>query len=179
MVRMLTQLQAAQPTYPQIGFTLIGKEPTGFRNDTYETDLGRGTDAFDKAVHGLRTWAAHRVPGIAVFPRNADIVEGTTVIVTLGTPIVAIAAPCRIVGVLDEPHRWGFAYGTLPGHPEQGEEAFVVSIDDDETVKFRITALSRPGDRTTRPAVPIARAVQKAGTNGYVKALKEFVDRAE
>ena len=102
---------------------------------------------------------------------------GATVVVTLGTHWLELLAPCPIVGVLDEPDRWGFAYGTLPGHPEQGEESFVVSINGDDEVTFKITAFSRPGERLTRLAGPIARTIQSAGTNGYVKALKGFVDQ--
>lgn len=94
-------------------------------------------------------------------------------------PWLALAAPCRIVGVLDEPDRWGFAYATLPGHPEQGEESFVVSIATEGMVKFTIAAFSRPGERITRLAGPVGRAMQKAGTNGYLKALQRFVNRPE
>ena len=36
-----------------------------------------------------------------------------------------LQAPCRVVYVIDEPDIRGFAYGTLPGHPESGEERFV------------------------------------------------------
>jgi len=176
---MLAQYQAAQPTYSEIGFTLVGDKPAGFRNDRYEAELGKGAHTFARAVRGLRTWGAHRVPGMRVFPEHAEIEPGATVVVTLGTPLVAIAAPCRIVGVVDEPHRWGFAYGTLPGHPEQGEEAFVVSIGADELVRFTITAFSRPGELLTRLTGPIGRAVQRAGTNGYLKALQGIVDKVE
>jgi Domain of unknown function (DUF1990) len=70
--------------------------------------------------------------------------------VTLGMPFLALVAPCRIVSVVDEVTRWGFAYGTLPGHPEQGEEVFVVSIAPDETVRFEIVAFSRPADLLVR-----------------------------
>ena len=34
--------------------------------------------------------------------------------------------PCRIVWVVDEPDAFGFGYGTLRGHPDEGEESFVV-----------------------------------------------------
>ncbi len=95
----------------------------------------------------------------------------------LGRPGWPWAAPCRIVGVLDDSDRWGFAYGTLPGHPEQGEESFAVSIGGDDEVRFTITAFSRPGDWITRLAGPVGRAVQTAGTNGYLKALKRFVNQ--
>ena len=94
---------------------------------------------------------------------------------TLGTPVVALAAPCRIVGLIDEPTRWGFAYGTLPGHPEQGEEAFVVSMSD-ESVRFDIMAFSRPGDSVVRLSGPIGRGVQRAGTKAYLRALRQFVE---
>ena len=40
-----------------------------------------------------------------------------------------VTAPCRVVYVVDEPDRRGFAYGTLTGHPESGEELFTVRHD--------------------------------------------------
>ena len=68
--------------------------------------------------------------------------------------LLARAAPCRIVGVIEEEEdRWGFAYGTLPGHFEQGEEAFVVSRSTDGRVHFEVTAFSRPGE-TQRLSAP-------------------------
>jgi uncharacterized protein (UPF0548 family) len=115
--------------------------------------------------------------GIRVFPQDSEIRIDTTVVVTLGTPLVAVAAPCRIVGVIDEPTRWGFAYGTLPGHPEQGEEAFVVSASDDGVVRFEITAYSRPGGTLVRLSGPLGRGVQQLGSNGYLRALRRFVDQ--
>ena len=52
----------------------------------------------------------------------------------------------------------------------------MVSIHDDDAVRFTISAFSRPGDAVTRMAGPIARAVQSAGTTGYLKALQRFVN---
>ena len=98
-------------------------------------------------------------------------------IVTLGPPVLALAAPCRIVGVINEPNKWGFAYGTLPGHPEQGEEAFLVSKSPDDDVKFEIWAFSRPGDPLVRLSGPIGRGIQRVGTKGYLRALSRFVNQ--
>jgi uncharacterized protein (UPF0548 family) len=176
MKQMMEGLVSAEPTYSDIGATLAGKQPEGFHHDRYETVLGNGPDTFRRAVAGLKNWAAHRLPGVRVFPDNQEIRTGATVIVTLGTPIVALAAPCRIVSVIDEQTRWGFAYGTLPGHPEQGEEAFVVSMSPDQIVRFEIEAFSRPGDPIVRLSDPIGRGIQKGGTGGYLRALKRFVD---
>jgi uncharacterized protein (UPF0548 family) len=44
---------------------------------------------------------------------------------------------CRVVYVLDDirpVHRVGFAYGTLPGHAERGEERFSIEWHSDDTV---------------------------------------------
>jgi uncharacterized protein (UPF0548 family) len=174
--RLLGRLRNAEPTYRQVGATLSGGSPEGFRHDRYEADLGRGPQTYQRAVQGLKTWKAHRLPGVRVFPEGQEIQIAATVIVILGTPVVALAAPCRIVGVVDEPARWGFAYGTLPGHPEQGEEAFVVSTSPDETVRFDIMAFSRPGDSVVRLSGPIGRGVQKVATKGYLRALRQYVE---
>jgi len=177
MKSLLSSLYDAQPTYANMGATLGGVQPEGFRHDSYDVVLGHGVETFQRAVHGLKTWEAHRVSGIRVFPEDQEIRTGTTVVVTLGTPLVALAAPCRIVSVIDEQARWGFAYGTLPGHPEQGEEAFIVSISPDESVQFEIIAFSRPGDVIVRLSGPIGRALQMGGTNAYLRALRRYVLR--
>ena len=46
---------------------------------------------------------------------------------------VQMVVPCRIVSVFKEVDSFGFAYGTLPGHPERGEESFVLERRDDAT----------------------------------------------
>jgi uncharacterized protein (UPF0548 family) len=177
MERLVEEFQEAQPTYAEIGATLAGVRPEGFHHDRYETVLGHGSEAFERAVNGLKTWEAHRVPGVRVFPEEQEIKTGATVIVTLGTTLVSLAAPCRVVSVIDGQVRWGFAYGTLPGHPEQGEEAFVVSISPDDSVRFEILAFSRPADPIVRLSGPVGRAFQKGGTNGYLRALRRYIDR--
>jgi uncharacterized protein (UPF0548 family) len=176
MTRMVEDLESAAPTYSDIGAALTGRRPDGFHHDHHETVLGNGPETLRRAVTGLKAWQAHRLPGVRVFPDHQEIRTPATVVVTLGTPLVALAAPCRIVSVIDEGTRWGFAYGTLPGHPEHGEEAFVVSMSPDQTVRFEINAFSRPGDPLVRLAGPIGRAIQKSGTGGYLRALKRFVD---
>ncbi len=177
MERLVEVLQGDEPTYAHIGATLAGVRPEGFHHDGYETLLGHGSETFERAVHGLKTWEAHRLPGVRVFPGAQEIKTGATIVVTLGTPLLALAAPCRIVTVMDGQVRWGFAYGTLPGHPEQGEEAFVVSISPDEAVRFEIIAFSRAADPLVRLSGPIGRGVQMGGTNGYLRALRRYVDQ--
>jgi len=175
--RILRELGQQAPTYDETGHTLTEEFPKGYRIDRHQADLGSGRETFDRAVRGLKSWEAHRVPGAHVLPAGTEIRAGSTVIVCLGPGLLALAAPCRVIAVVDEPSRWGFAYGSLPGHPEQGEEAFVVTLETNETVSFVITAFSRPADALVRLSGPIARAVQLRATRGYLRALQRFVGR--
>jgi uncharacterized protein (UPF0548 family) len=175
MNRLVEALQGAQPTYGDLGGTLTGRQPEGFRHDHYKMELGHGHEVFRRAVEGLKAWEAHHVPGVRVFPKGQNVQPGATVAVTLGTPFLALLAPCRIIHVVDEEASWGFAYGTLPGHPEQGEEAFVVSMSLDENVRFEVVAFSRPADLLVRLSGPIGRSIQKGGTSGYLRALRRYV----
>jgi uncharacterized protein (UPF0548 family) len=177
--RLAESLRDAELTYSDSGATLTGRRPIGFHNDSYRAVLGHGAATFERAVQGLQAWQAHRLPGVRVFPNGTKIESGAIVIVTLGTPMFALAAPCRIVKVIDEANRWGFAYGTLPGHPEDGEEAFVVSISAEGSVRFEITVFSRPGNSMVRLSGPIGPAIQKNGTKGYVRALRRHVDQRD
>ncbi len=75
-----------------------------------------------------------------------------------------------------EARRRGFAYGTLPGHPESGEEAFVVEQHDDGSVVFAITAFSRPATASARAAGPLGLLIQRYVTRRYLDALTEHRD---
>ena len=98
--------------------------------------------------------------------------------------VVAMAAPlpmgwidvvCRVVAVVDEPDRFGFTYGTLPVHPEQGEESFTVTRSDDGSITFEIVAVSRPRQPLARAFAPVARRLQAAATKGYLQAMQSEV----
>lgn len=65
----------------------------------------------------------------------------------------------------------GFAYGTLPGHPETGEEAFVVERNGEGDVRFTITAFSRPRALLARLGGPVTKAVKARATRRYLRGL--------
>jgi uncharacterized protein (UPF0548 family) len=120
MKKMVENLENTVPTYSDIGATLAGKRPEGFHHDHYETVLGNGSAAFQRAVAGLKAWEAHRLPGVRVFPDDQEIRTGATVVVTLGTPIVALAAPCGIVSVIDGQTRMRLCSGHVALPPRAG-----------------------------------------------------------
>jgi uncharacterized protein (UPF0548 family) len=84
---------------------------------------------------------------------------------------LALAIPCRIVYVVAEGDRVGFAYGTLPGHPESGEEAFVLHRTDDGGVDFTVTAFSRHASLLAKVGGPVTRLGQRLMTTRYLHAL--------
>lgn len=83
----------------------------------------------------------------------------------------SVKSPARVVYVIDEPLRKGFAYGTLPGHPESGEEAFVVDQSEDGSVWLTITAFSRPSSWYWWAVYPVLRVFQEYYTRRYLRAL--------
>jgi uncharacterized protein (UPF0548 family) len=79
--------------------------------------------------------------------------------------------PCLVVWTERTSNRCGFAYGTLPGHPERGEERFELRLTRSGEVNFTIVAFSAPGRWFTRVAGPVARLVQDRMTRRYLEAL--------
>lgn len=73
-----------------------------------------------------------------------------------------IKAPCRIVWTVEEHRRAGWAYGTLSGHPECGEESFVVDRTGDGTVWLTVSAFSRAAKWYARAGGPATRGLQHA-----------------
>ena len=98
-----------------------------------------------------------------------------TVIITVPLGPITVIAPCRIVSVIDTKGAFGFAYGTLPGHPEQGEESFTVRRDTEDNVIFEIVAFSRPNDPLVRISGPLSRLIQRRATAGYLEGVRRFV----
>jgi len=82
-----------------------------------------------------------------------------------------VDVPCRVVYVVDEPARKGFAYGTLPGHPARGEESFIVEHRPDDSVWLTIRAFSRPSGWLYWLGYPISRLTQAIITRRYERAL--------
>lgn len=74
--------------------------------------------------------------------------------------------------MVNEPSRFGFAYGTLPGHVECGEERFLVECDDDGTVWYDVQAFSRPMHILTKLGYPLVRRLQKRFVRESAEAMR-------
>lgn len=123
------------------------------------------------AAEDLLGWQVHARAGLVVAASAPRAAVGVVLEMRLGVGPVALRVPCRVVRVVDEPQRSGFAYGTLPGHPECGEEMFVVEQGDDGALTFTVSAFSRPATLLARAGGPVTRWVQAGMTERYLRAL--------
>jgi uncharacterized protein (UPF0548 family) len=146
-------------TYDAVGATREGHCPPDFNPLHVRSRIGEGVDVFERAANAVRTWEMHRAMGVGIQASAPEASPGVDVTVTLGG---VIKAPCRIVWTVDEPRRKGWAYGTLPGHPECGEEAFIVDRTGDGTVWLTITAFSRGAKWYARAGGAATRGLQHA-----------------
>lgn len=99
------------------------------------------------------------------------ISNGMSAVLKTKVGLFTVDAPVRIVYVIDEPNRVGFAYGTLHGHPESGEEAFILERRDDESVWLTVRSFARPASFGWRLLAPFANSVRKDVTARYLRAL--------
>lgn len=168
--RELDHLREAHLTYVEVGQTQ-GELPNGYRHLCRQVTIGTGLARFEEASQILFGWGVHRRSGLHVRSPSEWVTEGDVAVLRLGLGVAAIKAPVKIVYVVNESHRKGFAYGALPGHPESGEEAFLLELHADGVVTLTITAFSRPSSLLVRVAGPVSRAVQRWITRRYLRAL--------
>jgi uncharacterized protein (UPF0548 family) len=167
---LAARLRAAQLTYSEVGRT-ANVPPAGYRHQRRTVTIGSGADTFAGAANALLSWQVQLRAGLRVCASAPRAEPGVVLILGLGAGPVRLSAPCRVVYAVHDPDRCGFAYGTLPGHPERGEEAFIVDRRDDGTVRFTITAFSQPATRLAKASGPVGRAIQRQITTRYLGAL--------
>ena len=170
---------AAALTYSDVGGTREDLLPAGYDHLHRRVRLGRGDEIFNLCRAALRAWAPQRAAGITVYPSGAVPDAGETVLLEWRFGPFRIVAPCRIVWSTDGPDHAGFGYGTLPGHPEQGEESFTVKRDSVGDVWFVIRAFSRPATWFAKIGAPITRRIQESITDVYAHALKSTATGAQ
>jgi uncharacterized protein (UPF0548 family) len=174
--RTLAELDQASVTYQEVGATRRDPLPTGYRHVHRDVVLRTGRAVFERAVEGLFTWRIHEGAGMTVTSPAGRAANGVTVVLGAGWGQLRLTIPCRVVYTLDEANRAGFAYGTLPGHPERGEEAFMIIRMDTGEVRIRIRAFSRPASVLARCGGPLTHLVQEFVTDRYLHAARRLVE---
>ena len=110
-----------------------------------------------------------------IFPGDTPLHPGETVVMCARVLGVWWLNPSRIVYVVDEPGRFGFAYGTLPGHAECGEEYFGVERDVSGRITYHIRAFSRPRHWLPGLFYPVARWYQRRFVRDSKRSMAAFV----
>jgi len=189
-VRRTPEPPAANPrpafTYSEVGATAgatatASPLPAGYRHLRHTTRIASAQDGVDLTALGewILTWRMHRALGVGIAPSAPRAAAGVRVDVTLGPRLgpgrrLGVTAPCQVVWSVADGTRAGFAYGTLPGHPECGEEAFVLERAPDGSLRFTVTAFSRPARWYTRAAGPLVPLFQRL----YARRCAQVVRRA-
>lgn len=153
-------------TYTEVGAT-AGEMPPGYHHVRARRVVGHGRADFERAADALLAGEAQRRAGARVTLSETPMRAGTRVTMRLGV----FRIPCLVVWAERTDTVAGFAYGTLPGHPERGEERFTLTLQPTGEVVFDIAAFSAPGRWFTRVGAPLGRLVQAWMTRRYLRAL--------
>jgi uncharacterized protein (UPF0548 family) len=160
-------------TYPEIGATADAVLPAGYHHLRVSRSLG--VCDLDAIGEFIMTWQVQDCSGVRLVggPERAAVGADAT-FRFLGQTI-----PCRVVEVIDEADSRGFAYGTLPGHPETGEERFMARRESatGEVTVF-ITAFSNPGTWRTKALGPVGRLLQRVMTRRYLRSFDDALPGA-
>jgi uncharacterized protein (UPF0548 family) len=160
-IRAFLSRQANAPfSYADVGRSRTGGA-AGYDLDHNRVVLGHGPAVFQAACTALRQWRMFPPSFTRVEPPDALLAPGAVVAVLARAFGVWWLNAARIVYVIDEPRRFGFAYGTLPEHVERGEERFTVEWAADDSVWYDLFAFSRPRLWMVRLAYPLARHLQR------------------
>lgn len=168
-------------TYPSVGATRSAGHPAGFLVDHNRICLGTGKATFIAARRALRQWQHYRFDWISLHRPDAEPQPDQTVGVLARAAGIWVLNACRVVYVVDEEKplfRFAFAYGTLPGHAESGEERFQIEWHrEDDAVWYDILAFSRPAQWFSRLAYPYVRRKQRQFACESMRAMQVALSR--
>jgi uncharacterized protein (UPF0548 family) len=172
-------------SYPEVGATERIDSPdvrdtlaARYDVDRHEVVLGTGRELYTRASAALADWRHFGVPWLELH-RTGPVAPGQVVATVARIAGSWFVNPCRVVyaDFSSERDSVAYAYGTLRGHAESGEERFRVSIDPATSeVRYEISAFSRPALLLSRLGYPLARRVQKSFARSSAAALIEACD---
>jgi uncharacterized protein (UPF0548 family) len=167
--RFIANQEHAELSYSEVGAS-AGTVPAGYNVDHNRIELGNSERVWQRAVAAVRAWRMFNIPWLRLYWPDTPIQVGAVVALSVHHFGFFSLNACRIIYVVDEDgaptntpvSRFGFAYGTLAGHAESGEERFIVEWDRaSDTVSYDILAFSRPRDTLAKLAYPLSRLLQK------------------
>ncbi|TGD86549.1 DUF1990 domain-containing protein [Mycolicibacterium sp. CH28] len=163
----LSDLAGRPLTYAEVGATAADLPP-GYHHVRLSSRIGSGRPRFERAGAAVMRYGMLRGAGLRVAATTEVAEVGTEVLGRLGP----FSAPCRVVYVVNEPNRCGFAYGSLPGHAVAGEEMFGVRYNPaDGSVHAEVVAFSKPATWWSQIGAPVASLVQRVIIQRYLSVV--------
>lgn len=176
LIRFFLEKQVkTQYTYPETGATDNDGSLPGYINDRNRILLGQGEAVYRAACEALLQWRMFPGGWAWIEPAGAPIVPGQNLLMVARILGLYWLNGCRIVYTLDgtgPDRRFGFAYGTLPGHAECGEERFSIEWLADDTVWYDLKAFSKPRHWLTKVFEPVARLYQRRFVRESLRKMK-------
>ena len=166
-------------SYPEVGSTAI---PTSLESigvhydlDRHRFPLGVGRDLFERAQTSLLAWRHFEIPWLELHGVKAKLSSGQVVATLAHFSGLWFLNPCRVVyteRASDSSNETAFAYGTLSGHVERGEERFSVNFNPTTgDVTYEILAFSRPAVLLSKIGYFWARRLQNRFALSSAEAL--------
>ena len=169
-------------SYAEVGASKNAILPSGYPINHRRVRLGDGKNTFARARHAIRNWAMYQLKWTRLYPSDAPIAAGEVVCVVVNHGFCWSLNPCRIIYVLEEStsavERYGFAFGTLPGHSEAGEERFTVERNPaDDSVWFELVSFARPHHILARTGSLFVESVKRKFAADSAAAMQTAVHR--
>ena len=162
--RFLAEQAGLNFSYLAVGAT-AKTPPAGFTVDRTRIELGDGEAVFAAAISALQRWQHFNLGWVDVWSPDTPLEVGQVVAIMGRAVGLWWLNSCRIVYTVNESGpttKFGFAYGTLPGHVESGEERFLIEWDrTTDRVSYDVLAFSKPNHVLTRLGYPLVRLSQK------------------
>jgi uncharacterized protein (UPF0548 family) len=167
-------------SYQEVGATRTGRAPRRYFFDHTRQHLGTGAVAFERALEALRSWELLRLGWVEPCAPLPPLRTGATLGMCIRHYGFYSLVADRIVYTVDEAgpvRRYGFAYGTIAGHPERGEERFLLEWEraGDDGVWLDILAFSRPARPLAIAGLPLTRRLQKRFGPAVAQALRRAI----
>lgn len=176
---MNARIAAGELNYEGIGSTEHGTPPADADCLVTHAFVGEGMATYRRVVQGMLTWQLQKRAGLRVRAESDVVVPGTRVVSGFGVGPFRLNAPCEVVWVRrpvagGAPQSAGFGYGTLPGHPVRGEEAFEVSIDARGQIYIHITAFGGPSNWFYAAGGAVTKRARDHITSRYIRSAQEL-----
>ncbi|WP_205325112.1 DUF1990 family protein [Glycomyces sp. YM15] len=152
--------------YPEAGATRTGTLPPGYRHLERTAVLDA---TLPEAADLLMTWGLHERCGLRPEASAERAAPGVEVVLRFAG---VLHIPCQVVWADETPDRVGFGYGSMPGHPETGEAAFLLEAADGR-VRFTVRSFSRAGTVAARLGGPVARFLRSRATDRFADAMRD------